>query len=121
VYRLGETYLIAAEAALGEGDASGAAEYLNVIRRRAAFDGMEAQMEVSSGEVDLDFILDEWSREVFGEQQRWLDLKRTGKLIERVKLHNPDAQNIKDFHALRPIPVNQITRTTNDFGQNPGY
>jgi hypothetical protein len=121
VYRLGETYLIAAEAALGEGDASGAAEYLNMIRRRAAFDGMEAQMEVSSGEVDLDFILDEWSREVFGEQQRWLDLKRTGKLIERVKLHNPDAQNIKDFHALRPIPVNQITRTTNDFGQNPGY
>jgi hypothetical protein len=121
VYRLGETYLIAAEAALGDGDAAGAAEYLNVIRRRAAFEGMESQMEISAGDVTLDFVLDEWSREVFGEQERWLDLKRTGKLIERVKLHNPDAQNIKDFHALRPIPVNQITRCTNDYGQNPGY
>lgn len=122
VYRLGETYLIAAEAMLGrDGNGSSAVQYINTIRERAAFDGMEAQMNVGAGEVDLDFILDEWSRECFGEQSRWLDLKRTGKLIERVKLHNPDAQNIQDFHVLRPIPVNQITRTTNDFGQNPGY
>jgi len=122
VYRLGETYLVAAEAMLGrDGNGSNAVEYVNAIRRRAAWPGMEAQMEVTAGAVDLDFILDEWSRECFGEQQRWLDLKRTGKLIERVKLHNPDAQNIQDFHALRPIPVNQITRTTNDYGQNPGY
>lgn len=122
VYRLGETYLVAAEAMLGrDGNGSNAVEYINAVRRRAAWPGMESQMEVPAGEVDLDFILDEWSRETFGEQQRWLDLKRTGKLIERVKLHNPDAQNIKDFHALRPIPVNQITRTTNEYGQNPGY
>ena len=122
VYRLGETYLVAAEAALGrDGNGSNAVNYLNTLRERAAFDGMEAQMQVTAGDVDLDFILDEWSRECFGEQSRWLDLKRTGKLVERVKLHNPDAQNIQDFHVLRPIPVNQLTRTTNDFGQNPGY
>ncbi len=122
VYRLGETYLLAAEAMLGrDGNGSNAVEYVNAIRRRAAWPGKEAEMEVTAGDVDLDFILDEWSRECFGEQSRWLDLKRTGKLIERVKLHNPDAQNIKDFHALRPIPVNQITRTTNGYEQNPGY
>ena len=123
VYRLGETYLIAAEAMLGrDGNASNAVEYINEIRRRAAYDGKEAEMEVSAGEVDLDFILDEWTRECFGEQSRWLDLKRTGKLLERVRAHNPDAApNIKDFHVMRPIPVNQITRTTNDYGQNPGY
>lgn len=122
VYRLGETYLVAAEAMLGrDGNGSNAVDYINTIRRRAAWPGKEAEMEVSAGDVDLDFILDEWSRECFGEQSRWLDLKRTGKLIERVKLHNPDAQNIKDFHALRPIPVNQITRTTNGYEQNPGY
>ncbi len=122
VYRLGETYLVAAEAMLGrDGNASAAVQYINTLRERAAFDGMEAAMHVGAGEVDLDFILDEWSRECFGEQSRWLDLKRTGKLIERVKLHNPDAQNIKDFHVLRPIPVNQITRCTNDYGQNTGY
>jgi hypothetical protein len=123
VYRLGETYLLAAEAMLGrDGNGSAAMEYINAVRERAAFDGMEAQMRVSAAEIDLDFILDEWSRECFGEQSRWLDLKRTGKLLERVRAYNPDAApNIQDFHVLRPIPVNQITRTTNDYGQNPGY
>jgi hypothetical protein len=123
VYRLGETYLVAAEAMLGrDGNGSNAVDYVNAIRQRAAWPGMEAQMEVTAGDVDLDFILDEWSRECFGEQQRWLDLKRTGKLLERVRAYNPDAApNIQDFHVLRPIPVNQITRTTNDYGQNPGY
>ncbi|HDS07939.1 MAG TPA: RagB/SusD family nutrient uptake outer membrane protein, partial [Bacteroides sp.] len=96
-------------------------QYINTIRERAAYPGKEAQMHVSAAEIDLDFILDEWTRECFGEQSRWLDLKRTGKLLERVRAHNPDASNIKDFHVLRPIPVNQITRTTNDYGQNPGY
>jgi hypothetical protein len=123
VYRLGETYLLAAEAMLGrDGNGSNAVEYINTIRRRAAYDGKEAEIEVTAGDVDLDFILDEWTRECFGEQSRWLDLKRTGKLLDRVRAYNPDAApNIKDFHVLRPIPVNQITRTTNDYGQNPGY
>lgn len=123
VYRLSETYLIAAEAMLGrDGNASQAVNYINDVRRRAAYDGMETNMEVTAGEVDLDFILDEWTRETFGEQQRWLDLKRTGKLVERVKLYNPDAApNIQDWHVLRPIPANQLTRVTNDdFVQNPG-
>jgi len=123
VFRLGETYLLAAEAMLGrDGNGSNAVTYINEIRRRAAFDGMEAQMEVTAGDVDLDFILDEWSRECFGEQQRWLDLVRTGKLIERVTAHNHyAAPNIKAHHVLRPIPANQITRTTNGYAQNPGY
>ncbi len=123
VYRLGETYLIAAEAMLGrDGNGSNAMQYINTIRERAAYPGKEAQMHVSAAEIDLDFILDEWSRECFGEQSRWLDLKRTGKLLERVRAYNPDAAaNIKDFHVLRPIPTNQITRTSNDYEQNPGY
>ncbi len=123
VFRLGETYLLAAEAMLGrDGNGSNAVDYINDIRVRAAYPGKEAEIVVTAGEVDLDYILDEWSRECFGEQSRWLDLKRTGKLLERVKLHNPDAApNIKDFHVLRPIPANQIIRCTNDYGQNDGY
>jgi hypothetical protein len=123
VFRLGETYLIAAEAMLGrDGNAANAVGYINTIRRRAAYDGMEAAMEVTAAEVDLDFILDEWSRECFGEQSRWLDLKRTGKLLERVRLYNPDAApNIDDHHLLRPITANQIIRCTNTYQQNPGY
>jgi hypothetical protein len=123
IFRLGETYLLAAEAMLGrDGDGSNAVTYVNEVRRRAAWPGMETAMEVTAGDVDLDFILDEWSRECFGEQQRWLDLKRTGKLIERVTLYNPEgAQNIDAHHLLRPIPSNQIIRCTNDYAQNPGY
>ena len=79
-------------------------------------------MEISTGDVTLDFILDERTRELYGEYKRWLDLKRTGKLIERVRLHNPEGGgNIQDHHLLRPIPTNQILRTSGGYGQNPGY
>ncbi|MFW5774311.1 MAG: RagB/SusD family nutrient uptake outer membrane protein, partial [Tangfeifania sp.] len=74
--------------------------------------------------MSLDYILDERARELAGELLRWPDLKRTGKLIERVKLYNPDGRdNIKDFHLLRPIPTTMIDRVSNkdEFKQNPGY
>jgi len=121
VYRLAETHLIAAEAHFQAGNTAGAAEHLNVVRRRAAWPGMEAQMEVTAGDVTLDFILDERTRELYGEYKRWLDLKRTGKLIERVRAYNPEATGIDAHHLLRPIPTNQILRTAGGYGQNPGY
>ncbi len=121
VFRLAETHLLAAEAYLQSGNAAKAAEHLNVVRRRAAWPGMEAQMEVSAGDVTLDFILDERTRELYGEYKRWLDLKRTGKLMERVRAHNPEATGLAAHHLLRPIPTNQILRTSGGYGQNPGY
>ncbi len=61
----------------------------------------------------IDYILDERTRELLGENLRWWDLVRTGKLLERVKLYNGDAKaNIQDKHILRPIPLDQINRTT---------
>jgi hypothetical protein len=122
VYRLAETHLFAAEAFLQSGNAAKAAEHLNVVRRRAAWPGEEAQMEVTAGEVTLDFILDERTRELYGEYKRWFDLKRTGKLVERVREYNPEAApNVQEHHLLRPIPTNQILRTSGGYGQNPGY
>ena len=121
VYRLAETHLLAAEAHLQNGNTAAAADHLNVVRRRAAWPGMEAQMEIGAGDVTLDFILDERTRELYGEYKRWLDLKRTGKLLERVRALNPDASGIADHHVLRPIPTNQILRTSGGYGQNPGY
>jgi len=59
-----------------------------------------------------------------GEQLRWFDLKRTGKLVEYAKRWNPDAKdNIKDYHILRPIPQTQLDAISNkaDFLQNVGY
>ncbi len=123
VYCLSETYLLLAEA-LVNSDKAKAAELINAVRTRAAYPGKEAEMMITEQDVTIDFILDERSREFFGEMKRWFDLKRTGKLIERYKLHNPEGQ-VNNFittnHLLRPIPANQLTRTTNKMQQNPGY
>ena len=124
VIRLAELYLIAAEAELFLNDNVSGASYINEVRRRAAIPGKEAAMEIKPEQLTLDFILDERARELGGEQQRWFDLKRTGKLLERVKAYNPDAKvNIKEHHLLRPIPQTQLDAIINkdEFGQNAGY
>jgi len=77
VIRLSEVYLIAAEAALESGDADAAAKYLNAIRKRAP------QLEKATAEtIDIDMILDERSKELFGEGQRFFDMIRRNKSIE---------------------------------------
>ncbi len=81
-----------------------------------------AAMDVTADQATLDFVLDESARELAGEGTRWFDLVRNGKLLERVKKYNPEAAvAIQAFHVLRPIPQNQIDRTSNAFPQNPGY
>ncbi len=124
VYCLSETYLLLAEALLNNGDKSAAADYINAVRQRAAYPGKENEMLIAADDVTIDFILDERSREFNGEQKRWFDLKRTGKLIERYTLNNPEGQSnnfIQPYHLLRPIPANQLTRVTNEMRQNDGY
>lgn len=122
VYRLAEAYMFAAEAHFNMGNMQQAADHINVVRRRAAKPGMEDEMEISAGEVSLDFILDERGREFYGEQKRWLTLKRTGTLMDRVQQYNElGSPNIQDYHTMRPIPATQITRTDGGYEQNPGY
>ena len=126
VFRLGETYLLAAEACHLLGDNKKAAEYMNVIRKRAAIPGKEKEMEITADQINIDFILDERAREMAGEFCRWYDLKRTGKLYER--MNNPNMNEIVagkflEYHVLRPIPRDQLARISNpeDFPQNEGY
>jgi starch-binding outer membrane protein, SusD/RagB family len=122
VYRLAETYLIAAEAAFMLGKTAEAVTYINTVRERASNPGQTNSIQAS--DLSLDFILDERSRELCGEMVRWLDLVRTGKLLERVRLHNKEAgPNIQPKHILRPIPQSQIDAvTTGDpYPQNPGW
>ena len=126
IYRLADTYLLLAESLIRQGKAPQAVEYVNAVRRRAAKPGHEAEMEVGVESMNLDFILEERARELFGEGHRWFDLKRFGKLLDNIREHNLDAaENIQEFHVLRPIPQTQIDRTKNEdgseFGQNPGY
>lgn len=133
ITRFAEVYLIAAEAYMQAGDKAKAAELLNVVRQRAAYrkTNTSAQnaaaaeaMKITASDVTVDFILDERSRELFGEWMRWNDLVRTKSLVRRIQTWNPEAAaNIKEFHVLRPIPQSQIDRTVEGpaFPQNPGY
>lgn len=124
VIRLAEVYLIAAEAQMKLGDTKAAADLINIVRTRAAKTGKTAAMQIAPAQVTLDFILDERARELAGEQIRWFDLKRTGKLLERIKAYAPDnAVNLQDHHVFRPIPQTQLDAVTNktEFAQNKGY
>ncbi len=129
VYKFSDVYLIAAEAAFKMGNSQAAADMINVLRTRAAAnEAAIPAMQVTAGDIDIDFILNERSRELCGESMRWYDLVRTGKLVERVRLYNADAApNIQDYHALRPIPQTQIdlctdpTQPDGKYPQNPGY
>ena len=124
-FRLAETYLILAEAQFKQGKIAEAVEAINMVRRRAAWPGKEAAMEIKAAGMTMELIMEERARELLGEQMRWFDLKRWGVLLERVKKYNPQAApNITTKHLLRPIPQNQLDRVeggTATFPQNPGY
>ena len=68
--RIAETYLLRAEARLAQGNKSGAAEDINVLRNRAG------AKPCTAADIDIDYILDERVRELFGEEQRWVTLSR---------------------------------------------
>ena len=126
VFRLGEVYLIAAEAAVGLGDQAGAATYVNVLHQRAASPSHKADYGVTAGQMTLDYIMEERERELAGEFSRWYDMVRPGPdyFLARVKKYNPHAAaNIKLFHALRAIPQSQIDGVIvgPKYPQNPGY
>jgi len=138
---LSETYLIAAEANGRKGDYAKAVQYINVVRRRAAYkqgevkpfhfvmaDGgepanittsTETSMEITSAAINSpdkirDFILEERARELGGDYERWYDLTRTETFLNRVKQYNSAAApNVKAFHKLRPIPQTHIDRLSN--------
>ena len=122
IMRLGDTYLLRAEARLMQGNTTDAATDINMIRVRAAWPGKEAVMTITPGDVTMDFLLEERARELDAEQERWYTLARTGTLVDRVKLYNPlGAANIDAHHIHRPIPQNQIDRTSGGYEQNCGY
>ncbi|MBU7578718.1 MAG: RagB/SusD family nutrient uptake outer membrane protein [Flavihumibacter sp.] len=134
LFRFAEVYLIAAEAAIqGGATPQDAAAMINVLRTRAAlkrnqspaeYTAAVAAQQVSAADMTIDFLLDERSRELFGEYTRWWDLARTRRLVQRLKAYNPEgADGVQEHHRLRPIPQEQIDLVTEGpaFPQNTGY
>jgi hypothetical protein len=115
--RLAETYFLLAEAQLALSDAAGAATTLNIIRARSN------ATPITAGDVTVDFILDERSRELITEEHRRYTLLRYGKWFERTQLHNKvGGPNITDRDKLFPIPQDVIdANLTTVMRQNPGY
>ncbi|MFY7909025.1 MAG: RagB/SusD family nutrient uptake outer membrane protein [Emticicia sp.] len=122
VWRLADIYLMRAEANLQLGKRAEATADVNIVRQRAGWPGRKEAMRITEAQMTFDFLVEERARELAGEQMRWLDLKRWGLLVERVKRHNPQAQAVADKHYVRPIPQTQIDRSNpGAFAQNPGY
>lgn len=124
VSRLGETYLVAAEAYLKVGNTTTGLARLNEVRRRAGV------ANALASEFNIDYILDERGRELLGEYHRWFDLKRTGTLVARATAYHPKIKKLTNpfvgvggaLKILRPIPQLALDLNQNkDFPQNPGY
>jgi hypothetical protein len=152
VAKFSEFYFVAAEAAVkGATGSMTARQLINVIRARAgkwrwdnngnvakAVDNSAAVTAATPAVIDVNYILNERSREYFGEGYRWYDLVRTQKWNEYADTyricgsalgdHTPVTvtRTIKPFHYLRPIPQSQIdgmemTAAEKAAYQNPGY
>jgi starch-binding outer membrane protein, SusD/RagB family len=115
--RLADTYLLKAEAQFKLGNPDEAAQTINIIRNRSN------ASPVNGSQIDIDFILDERSRELFYEEHRRYTLLRTGKWLERVQKYNKNGgQTASERDVLFPIPQVVIdANLTTPMQQNPGF
>ena len=151
VAKFSEFYLIGAEAAVKLNKNEDAKTLVNVLRARAgkqtfsqndnvavSVDNTEAMLAATPATITIDFILDERSREFWGEGYRWFDLVRTQKWAERASVYHiagsgytdKDLEEFKrDIPAgyyIRPIPQGQLDGMEMDDAekaayQNPAY
>lgn len=116
IMRLGETYLLKAEAQFKQGNTTGAAASINVLRTRA-----HAAL-VTASNITMDFILDERVRELIAEENRRMTLMRTGMLLQRVAGRGQKVTGIASRNLLLPIPQSEIDLNKDaKLDQNPGY
>lgn len=115
VFRLGEQYLIRAEARTMIGVISGAQHDLNSLRTRAGLSNTTA----ASTEQLKKAIRSERRFELFTEfGHRWFDLRRMGIAQEVLA---PIKPNWRNTDLLLPIPESEILANPNLNPQNPGY
>ncbi len=151
IAKFSEFYLIGAEAAVKLGKNQDAKTLVNVLRARAgkqtycvnarapfAADHSAEMVAATPDQITIDFILDERSREFWGEGYRWFDLVRTQTWKKRASVYHiagsgytdKDLQEVKrdipDGYYIRPIPQGQLdgmemTEEEKTQYQNPAY
>lgn len=121
MFRLADVYLMYAEAVKrgGGGNEAQAVDYVNALRQRVG------APSITSGDMDLDFLLDERGRELYWECHRRTDLIRFNKLTGDSYIWAWKG-NIKDGRAtdakynLFPLPAQDVNANPN-IHQNPNY
>ena len=125
MFRLADVYLMYAEAVLRSGtggDVTTALQYVNALRTRGY---QNTDGNITAGELNLDFVLDERARELQWEATRRTDLIRFGKFtgsdyVWPWKGNALEGTGVEAFRNLYPIPSSDITANPN-LVQNPGY
>lgn len=121
MFRLGEMYLIRAEAAAHTGKLADAEEDLFMVRKRA---GLTTRLTLPDLSTALTFLSRERRFELFMEYgDRWLNLKRTGEVGTVLKITKASSitnYTWHDYQALYPIPTQEIYTNPN-IRQNPDY
>ncbi len=151
IAKFSEFYLLAAEAAVKLNMNTEARNYVNVLRARAGkqtfsqndnvaveVDNSAAMVDATPANITIDYILDERSREFWGEGYRWYDLVRTQKWAERATTYHIagsgyEDKTLEEFkrtipanYYIRPIPQGQLdamkmTDEEKKAYQNPAY
>ncbi|MBO4849548.1 MAG: RagB/SusD family nutrient uptake outer membrane protein [Prevotella sp.] len=151
IAKFSEFYLIAAEAAVKLNRNAEAVQLVNVLRARAgkqtfnqndnvavSVDNSAAMVAATPAVISIDYILDERSREFWGEGYRWYDLVRTQKWAERASTYQIAGTGYTDKdlatykrdipagYYLRPIPQGQLdgmemSDDEKENYQNPAY
>ena len=138
VLHLSDIYLTAAEAYLMAGNETKALQLVNAVRSRAKATALTSfaaytpdyETDVNFILTPLDVILDEQARELYAENTRWMDLRRTRQLVRYNVEFNPSITSVADMSNmkgevkwLRPIPAAEIETNTaiSVADQNPGY
>lgn len=125
LFRLAEMYLIYAEAVVRSGATANlpaATEYINNLRTRAYGN---TSGNITSGQLTLDFILDERARELYWEGHRRTDLVRYDRFTTATYLWPwkggiPSGTGVASYRNIFPIPSRDLNVNVN-LTQNPGY
>jgi hypothetical protein len=126
VFRLADAYLLYAEAVLrgGSGGSTATAlQYVNTVRTRAY--GGDTRGNIASGDLNLDFVIDERARELYWECARRTDLVRFGKFtgtsyIWAWKGGTKDGAGTDAKYNLFPLASSDVAANIN-LKQNSGY